>query len=50
MLSRKFASAIRGFHHFRRYWSPEKAEKLICLHEGNNFSTFLILKHAKKMV
>ena len=48
MLSRTFNSANRGFHYFRRYWSPEKAEKLICLHEENNAFDVFTIKTCKE--
>ena len=48
ILTRTFNSAIRGFHYFPRYWSPEKAEKLICLHEENNAFDAFAIKTCKK--
>ena len=48
MLSRTFNSYICGFHYFRRYWSPEKAEKLICLREENNAFDVLAIKTCKE--
>ena len=48
MLSRTFNSAICEFHYFGRYWSPEKAEKLICLDEENNAFDVFAIKTCKE--
>ena len=43
MLTRTFDSAIRGFHYYRKYWSPKIEENLVCSHERNNiFNIFAI--------
>lgn len=35
--------AIRGFHYYRRYWTPYLGEKLICQHDDvNPFDVFAI--------
>ena len=35
--------AVRGFHNYRRYWTPYLAEELICQHDGSNpFDVFVI--------
>ena len=39
----KFSAAIRGFHCYRRIWSPKENEELNCLQEqGNAFDIFAI--------
>ena len=48
LLSRTFNSAIREFHYFKRYWSPEKAKKLICIYEENNAFDVLAIKTCKE--
>ena len=50
MLSRTFNFAIRGFHYLRTYWSPEKQKSLPASTKKTTPSTYLLLKHAKKMV
>ena len=32
----EFTSAVRGFHHYRKYWKVELEQKLNCYHERNN--------------
>ena len=48
LLSRTFNSAIREFHYFKRYWSSEKAKKLICIYEENNAFDVLAIKTCKE--
>ena len=48
LLSRTFNSAIPEFHYFKRYWPPEKAEKLICIYEENNAFDVLAIKTCKE--
>ena len=39
----EFESAVRGYHYYRRYWSPIENETLQCFHEsGNPFDVFAI--------
>ena len=39
----EFHSAVRGYHYYRRYWSPQENEILKCYHEsGNPFDIFAI--------
>ena len=36
-------SAVRGYHYYRKYWSPKEHETLNCYHEpGNPFDIFAI--------
>ena len=43
METHSFTAAVRGFHHYRRFWRPKENEKLDCLHEpGNAFDRFAI--------
>ena len=38
-----FESTVRGYHYYRRYWSPIENETLQCFHEsGNPFDVFAI--------
>ena len=32
----EFSSAVRGYHHYRKYWQPKLEEHLSCRHEENN--------------
>ena len=37
----EFESAVRGYHYYRKYWSPEEHETLNYYHEpGNPFDIF----------
>ena len=39
----EFESAVRGYHYYRKYWSPIKHKTLNCYHEpGNPFDIFAI--------
>ena len=39
----EFESAVRGYHYYRKYWSPKEHEILNCYHEpGNPFDFFAI--------
>ena len=39
----EFQSAVRGYHYYRKYWSPKEHETLNCYHEpGNPFDIFAI--------
>ena len=39
----EFTSAVRGFHHYLKYWKPKLEQKLNCYHERNNpFDRFAI--------
>ena len=39
----EFTAAICGYHSYKRYWQPEDAERLECLHEVENlFDVFAI--------
>ena len=39
----EFLCAVRGFHVYRRFWTPEKSQLLNCFHEsGNVFDPFAI--------
>lgn len=39
----EFSAAIRGYHYYKRYWSPRESEVLHCSHEfGNVFDIFAI--------
>ena len=39
----EFSSAVRGYHHYRKYWQPKLEEHLSCRHEENNpFDYFAI--------
>ena len=39
----EFESAVRGYHYYRRYWSPIENETLQCFYEsGNPFDVFAI--------
>ena len=36
-------SAVRGYHYYRKYWSPKEHETLNCYHDpGNSFNIFAI--------
>ena len=36
-----FTAAVRGFHHYRRFWRPKENEKLDCFYKpGNVFDQF----------
>ena len=42
-LNKEFQSAVRGFHYYKRYWSPRLEEELFCSHERDNaFDVFAI--------
>lgn len=42
-LNKDFQSAVRGFHYYKRYWSPRLEEELFCSHERDNaFDVFAI--------
>ena len=32
----EFTSAVRGYHHYRKYWTPEPEQHLHCYHEKDN--------------
>ena len=32
----EFTAAVRGFHHYRKFWTPEPEQDLHCSHERNN--------------
>ena len=39
----EFTAAVRGYHHYRKYWNPEPEQVLNCYHERNNaFDRFAI--------
>ena len=39
----EFTAAVRGFHHYRKYWTPEPEQELHCSHErGNAFDRYAI--------
>ena len=39
----EFESAVRGYHYYRKYWSPKEHETLNCYHEpGNPIDIFAI--------
>ena len=39
----EFESVVRGYHYYRKYWSPKEHEILNCYHEpGNPFDFFAI--------
>ena len=39
----EFESTVRGYHYYRKYWSPKEHETLNCYHEpGNPFDIFAI--------
>ena len=39
----EFSSAVRGYHHYRKYWQPKLEDHLSCRHEENNpFGYFAI--------
>ena len=38
------ASAVRGFHYFRRYWQPKPNQVLDCSHEKDNPYDFFAIK------
>ena len=39
----EFEMAVRGYHYYRKYWSPNEDETLNCFHEpGNSFDIFAI--------
>ena len=50
MLTRTFNSAVRGYHYYRRYWSPIIEKRLVGFHEETTPSTPLPSNHTKKMV
>ena len=38
-----FDSAVRGYHFYRKYWTPNLSQRLDCYHEPNNaFDQFAI--------
>ena len=38
-----FTPAVRGFHHYRKFWKPKENEQLDCFHEEHNpFDWFAI--------
>ena len=38
-----FIPAVRGFHHYRKFWKPKENEQLDCFHEEHNpFDWFAI--------
>jgi len=39
-LNKEFESAVRGFHYYKRYWSPRLEEELFCSHEEDNVDVF----------
>ena len=39
----EFSAAVRGYHYYRRYWTPQQDQELICSHEPDNpFDQFAI--------
>ena len=39
----EFTAAVREFHHYRKYWTPEPEQHLHCCHEkGNVFDRYAI--------
>ena len=45
----EFDSAVRGYHYYRRYWSPQENEILKCYHEsGNPFDIFAIKTYSNQ--
>ena len=50
MLTRTFNSAVRGYHYYRRYWSPIIEKRLVGFHEETTPSTPLPSNHTKKIV
>ena len=39
----KFTAAVRGFHFYKKFWSPEPEQVLKCLHEVDNpFDMFAV--------
>ena len=39
----QFPAAVRGFHHYRRFWVPKPPQKLNCFYEPDNpFDEFAI--------
>ena len=50
MSIREFNTALRGFHYYKRYWTPKPDEKLTCAHEEENAFDIFVMKYAKRMV
>lgn len=40
----QFTSAIRGFHFYKQFWSPEPEQNLRCFHEINNPFDYFAIK------
>ena len=39
----EFTAAVRGYHHYRKFWTPEPEQILNCFHEKDNaFDRFAI--------
>ena len=32
----EFPAAVRGYHHYKKFWNPEPQQVLNCYHEKNN--------------
>ena len=47
-----FDSAVRGYHFYRKYWTPNLSQRLDCYHEPNNafdqFAIKMIMMEKKK--
>lgn len=48
MSTKTFKSAIRGYHYYKKYWSPHVEEKLTCSHEDNNAFDIFAIKTCKE--
>ena len=44
----EFVSAVRGFHHYKKYWQPEGNETLDCGHEENNPYDYFSIKTCQR--
>ena len=39
----EFTGAVRGYHYYRRFWTPKTSQKLYCFYEPDNpFDVFAI--------
>ena len=46
---KNISCAVRGFHYYRRYWTPYLGEELICQHDDSNaFDVFAIKTCSKE--
>ena len=47
-IARYVDSVIPGFHYYRKYWSQNIEENLVCFHERNNAFVIFAIKTCKE--